>query len=409
MNAAIRASLISDAKKISSLQSWSIQDLLNIKLNNNDTSIDILNTKLLLQEIQIRLAIQHEKLSIFSKSINEYTNVAKIEGNKVQRNLNNLQALHANTYQLPHQIIQSQSILENFTTRNQKYVADTFEQIMDRHGTSVETLADVVIHARNMEDELPSILRRQFHQEVDILQNTHIESFLHDRLMIQLICEHYRSLNKGKVTGAVSLDTDVLDCVDDAITEAKHVADANLGVAPEVHIQSDDSINDDNFIPPPLIRSWLHHALVEVTKNAMTSNIQRLILQQSSSTAAAVSSLPPPVHINIDKKELPNESKFLRIQIKDQGTGLKNREQAFGFAQSSTQKRWNRLEEQQSYAAVRQPLGSLGVGLPLSRLMMRVFGGDLDVANHDKEGDGIDSGCTATLLINYDDTYKAKN
>jgi len=316
--------------------------------------------------------------------------------------------LHENTYQLPHQI-QSQSILENFTPRNQKYVADTFEQIMDRHGTSVETLADVVIHARNMEDELPSILRRQFHQEVDILQNTHIESFLHDRLMIQLICEHYRSLNKGKKTGAVSLDVDILDCVDDTITEAKHVADANLGVAPEVHIQSDDSLNDDNFIPPPLIRSWLHHALVEVTKNAMTSNVQRLIMQQSSTAAAAVSSLPPPVHINIDKREQPN-GEFLRIQVKDEGTGLKNREQAFGFAQSSTQKRWNRLEEQQSYAAVRQPLGSLGVGLPLSRLMMRVFGGDLDLANHNKEeGDGIDSGCTATLLINYDDTYKAKN
>ena len=31
-----------------------------------------------------------------------------------------------------------------------------------------------------------------------------------------------------------------------------------------------------------------------------------------------------------------------------------------------------------------------------------------DLANHAKEGDGIDSGCTATLLINYDDTYKAK-
>ena len=97
MNAAIRASLISDAKKLSSLQSWSIQDLLNIKLNNNDTSINIQNTKLLLQEIQIRLAIQHDKLSIFSKSINEYTDVATIEGIKVQRNLNNLQALHANT------------------------------------------------------------------------------------------------------------------------------------------------------------------------------------------------------------------------------------------------------------------------------------------------------------------------
>ena len=94
---------------------------------------------------------------------------------------------------------------------------------MDRHGTSVETLADVVIHARNMEDELPSILRRQFHQKVDLLQNEHIKSFLHDRLMIQLLCEHYRSLNKGKMAGAVSLNVDILDCVDDAITDLVHV------------------------------------------------------------------------------------------------------------------------------------------------------------------------------------------
>jgi pyruvate dehydrogenase kinase 2/3/4 len=98
--------------------------------------------------------------------------------------------------------------------------------------------------------------------------------------------------------------------------------------------------------------------------------------------------------------------KYLTIQIIDQGMGIRNINEAYGFAQTSSPKRWDRIDEQQSYAAVRQPLGSLGVGLPLSRLMLRIFGGDLIVTNNtDREG----GGCKALLRINYDDTHIAKN
>jgi hypothetical protein len=56
----------------------------------------------------------------------------------------------------------------------------------------------------------------------------------------------------------------------------------------------------------------------------------------------------------------------------------------------------------------------LGVGLPLSRLMMRVFGGDVELANRDggvtSHGDSkLDSGCTAALKISYDDNFVATN
>ena len=98
--------------------------------------------------------------------------------------------------------------------------------------------------------------------------------------------------------------------------------------------------------------------------------------------------------------------KYLTIRVIDRGMGIQNINQAFGFAQSSSPKRWDRINEQQSYAEVRQPLGSLGVGLPLSRLMLRIFGGDLIVTNNrDNKG----GGCTALLRISYDDTHIAKN
>ena len=384
---------------LTQLRRWSIRDLLAYKLSD-DSYHNVECTRNMLEEIQIRLTIQHARLEGLSNSIKEYANVATLEGEKVQRNLHSLVLLHANTSLLPHQIIES-PLLDNFTPRNQKYVADMFEQIVDRHGTAVESISDAVIHARNMEYDLPTIFRKQFR---DILHtnNSVIESFLHSRLLIQLLCDHYRLMNKGKQTGAVSLDADILDVISDATTEAKHVADANLAtvVAPEVHIIE----GDQHLCPsPPIIRPWLHHALVELTKNAMTSTVQKHMQQSSMPNE----SIPPSVYISIGK-EMINDSQYLRINIIDQGLGLKNKKQAFGFAQSSSQKRWSRLDEQQSYASVRQPLGSLGVGLPLSRLMLRVFGGDVDLSNHSKENN-IDSGCTATLLINYDDTYPGEN
>ena len=76
--------------------------------------------------------------------------------------------------------------------------------------------------------------------------------------------------------------------------------------------------------------------------------------------------------------------------------GIKDEGWAFGSACSLLQVRWDRLHEQQSYATVRQPLSSLGVGLTLSRLMMRAFGGDLYLSNN---GGVIGNGWTATLLI----------
>lgn len=331
--------------------------------------------------------------------------IANLEKQKATKCLKDLIQLHENTYILPQQILDGDEviILNNFSKPNQRYVSDTFDQIMARHGTSVETLADAVISTRVMHEMVSPLSNNDAAKtKIGLLEDTSVESFLHSRLIQQLLCEHYVSLNKGKDTGAVTLNADVLDVVDDAVTEAKHVCDANLGIAPEVIIHPLST----NY-SPPLIRSWLHHAIVEVSKNAMTSNVERWNTQP----ALTKDSIPPSVHINLSR-----EAGHLSVNVLDQGVGLNEQrtEKAFRFADSTSQNRWDRLSEQQSYAAVRQPLGSLGVGLPLSRLMMRVFGGDVELANRDggvtSHGDSkLDSGCTATLKISYDDNFVATN
>lgn len=422
---AIRVSLQADASRGASqtLRQWSIRELLGINLlsrtsesGGGNNHHHIKDAKLLLREVQIRLAIQHAKLSSMSTSMEEYANSMFIERKRrgdddsmmiqhAQQCLQSLLRLHEDTYILSHRIIDGDwhnLLVEPYTKPNRKYVINVFDEIMSRHGSVVETLADAVIYARIGCDGSSNALPNLLHD------NT-IESFLHSRLLIQLLCEHYISLHRSnKPTGAITLDANIEGVIDDATTEARHVCDANLGIAPEVVIEIDDSISlsneGDALKSPPLVRSWLHHAIVEVTKNAMTSNVQKCYSMPQNNDANE--SMPTNVNVRVGIEMTSIMCKYLTIEIIDRGLGIQNINQAFGFAQTSSPKRWDRLDEQQSYAAVRQPLGSLGVGLPLSRLMLRIFGGDLIVTNnHDNKG----GGCTALLRISYDDTHIAKN
>jgi pyruvate dehydrogenase kinase 2/3/4 len=386
----MRSSLLLSAKKGDTLRRWSIKGLL--KLNN----VNAANAQSVLQEIRTRLAMQHQRLASFSR-VEEYAKIAStVEGREMVKCIKMLLQLHENTYILPHEIIES-DFFDRFSNRPmQVYLKDLVEQIMTRHGNSVETFADAIIASRLMENQIPSILRSQFRVDADILRNP--EAFLHSRLLIQLICEHYVSLCKGKPFGAVSIDADILDIVDDATIEAKHVCDANLGIAPEVQILLRHQRSaEGQFVPPPVIRSWLHHAIVEVTKNGMLSTIEKWEQQSLQHKEP----LPPNILIEVSR-----DTDFMLIRVVDNGVGLNadRSEKAFRFAASSMKQRWDRLDEQQSYATVRQPLGSLGVGLPLSNLMLKCFGGDLSLTNNESI-----SGCTATLKVSYNDDYKALN
>ena len=368
---------------------WSIRGL--VESNIIGCSDDAATTRqLLAADVQLRLGIQQERLSGFEQSVRDYAIVA---GNTdVPKQLKSLLGLHESTRQLVGQMLATEAAS---SVNAQRLASGVFDETMCRHGKSVETLADVIIQVRQMELRLPHILRRDF-MNVDLLDDELISTFLHARLMIHLLCEHYVSMSKGKGTGVVTLNADVRDVVDDALTESKHVADANLGVPIEFAIEQWGDLE-----APPIIRSWLHHALVEVSKNAMMANYERWIQQPQSKHPESV---PPGLHVIVDK----TCADVLRIQVKDQGNGLTDEAEAFGFARSSSQERWSRINEQRSYAAVRQPLGSLGVGLPLSRLMMRIFGGDLTLSNHERNA-SMESGCTATLELCCDDSFRAQD
>jgi pyruvate dehydrogenase kinase 2/3/4 len=104
-----------------------------------------------------------------------------------------------------------------------------------------------------------------------------------------------------------------------------------------------------------------------------------------------------------------DEAKTLVCEILDQGIGIdeKGLERAFLFADSSAQHRWDRIDEQQSYAMVRQPITSLGVGLSLSQMMAQISGGSLKLEYRKQEIEllnaKISTGCTSSLELSMRD------
>ncbi len=52
-------------------------------------------------------------------------------------------------------------------------------------------------------------------------------------------------MHGGKLTGAISLDANASGLINNALTKAKHVCNANVDVAPEVVIRLDNDVDEE--------------------------------------------------------------------------------------------------------------------------------------------------------------------
>lgn len=447
----------------------------------------------LLREVNHRLALQHgkclEMINIISSSSSSYENddrniiravnvhIAKNSSSSsssgtngistttntniqmkqdIVKKLNLLQAIHADTFAITQDLLSpppsstttnttttttTPKVFSRFSKADQHVLAATFEQIRSRHASTIENLADIIIEWRQYyyNQEIKNQKQKQDQQQRDCnLDHPDVimDQFLKDRLGIQLLCDHYVGLSKGRKGGAVSVHCDVHQVLLEAITESKHVCDANYGIAPNVHvIYKNDNVRmmmkkkeqeeEEDVMKVTLIRPWVYHAMVELLKNGMASSIQHMM-----ATTMEMNHHNQPLDLFVQwtlHPERPNNM-MLVCEIMDQGIGFQNDpekeiQHAFQFATSGTgttsssdntnsntkQQRWDRLQEQQSYAMVRSPISSLGVGLSLSRMMMQRFGGNVELKHRSEPMQilmdssntpvEIGSGCTAYLSI----------
>jgi len=205
------------------------------------------------------------------------------------------------------------------------------------------------------------------------------------------------------------------------------VCDANLGVAPEVQVVPPVG-EGEGMCGVTMVRPYVHHALVELLKNAMASSIERAVRDQGWDGEGSLPT-PPDVCVRVIVDDGGDGGGVVMCDVIDRGIGLGTLDTrhctdddtdddtdittAFKFTHSSSPQRWDRIDEQQSYASVRAPLGSLGVGLTSSRMMMRMFGGDVmlwgnDGSSRGNSGTGVGGTTSAPQTGDYDDGVEEK-
>lgn len=328
------------------MQRYSLQALANQALTA-DTAEE------LLQAVAGRLALQTSACQALKKQSNN---------RELTRNLDHLHYVHMDTHRLSQKVAEHPRLYETFAKADRHVVHATLEQVRSRHASTLERWVDVVQAEPKWESAVINVLKR--------------------RSGIQLLCDHYVKLDKGREHGGVSLDCRIDGKIDEAFTEARHLCEANLQVSPEIDfVQSNQRIT--------MIRPWLHHVFVELFKNAMHASVKRA--QRDGLQA------PPAIVVEVRRDETS-----LSVDIIDSGVGVDLQDaaeidrQLFGLGESSAGRRWDRLDDQQSYAAVRSPLSSLGVGLPVSRIMMEHIGGTVELLPRPE------TGCVATVTIPLD-------
>jgi pyruvate dehydrogenase kinase 2/3/4 len=377
----------------SSQQQWSLQTLAGLKPIPE-------TAKLLLHDVSERLTHQQSRIEqdIIRRLLPSTTTV----GRQQKKHVDHLIHLHQDTTRLCQQLLSSQ-VMERWNTADQSVVASTFQQVRDRHATSIERYMDLVLLCDDEQTRL----------EKNTLEPA-IQSILQARWGILLLCDHYVKLSSDRCRsfphGAVSIDCPVVPAVvQEAVTEAKHICEAHWLTAPDVVLLE----TRPNTMTATIIRPWLHHAFVELLKNAMHATLS------VATNRNTIDGPPPPrieleasyQHIDIIDSGKMTKRSFLQVDIRDQGIGLPNFHnrdddddsdggEMFRLGQSSLAVRWDRLKEQQSYAAVRSPMNSLGVGLPTSRMMMRHFGGNVQLLP------GSSGGCTARIHVPLDVTLR---
>jgi len=238
-----------------------------------------------------------------------------------------LQHVHKDTLKLCRHLRDSPA-LERYNSSDQTVIVNGLTQVRDRHAPALE---------------------RYMHLDASQAQ---MDTLLRGRLSIQFLTSHF-------VKNSVRLNGSLQATVEDAVTEATHVCDAHHMTSPSVDVQMDGEL--------PFVQPWMQHIFVELVKNAMHATVVR---DRDDMT---------PIFIQSRQQD-----REYIVEVIDNGVGVdSSTEGLFHLGHSSDTKRWDRLDEQQSYAAVRSPMSSLGAGLTVSRLMLEHFGGTLDLFRRD--------------------------
>eukprot|EP00612_Vaucheria_litorea_P008232 CAMPEP_0171478118 /NCGR_PEP_ID=MMETSP0946-20130122/4588_1 /TAXON_ID=109269 /ORGANISM="Vaucheria litorea, Strain CCMP2940" /LENGTH=363 /DNA_ID=CAMNT_0012008695 /DNA_START=44 /DNA_END=1135 /DNA_ORIENTATION=- len=280
--------------------------------------------------------------------------IKRLEAIPEVRPINQLLRLHRDTFD-------SLDFSNSNSTDHTKVLFQHLTSLHERHSTNLETIMEGLMLLR---DERNKVMPT-------------VENFLQVNIGFQVLCSQF--INSAKeyidnpslsskteesgLVGVVDTRCDIRSIVEEAIEETCSITERHMESTPDVIIES--------FGRPRLIccvPSYIHHILFEVLKNSLKATV---------SSNDLVTEMLPPVEVFIvwGKTEAC-------IIIEDKGGGMSREKvsKAFQYLWTSSETFADaeaKHMEAHSYQPMVDPLSGMGIGLPISRLFARHFGGDL--------------------------------
>lgn len=189
------------------------------------------------------------------------------------------------------------------------------------------------------------------------------------RFMLQQFCLTRGQRTRPGFSGVLQKRCSPADVAREAARNAQHLCRRQFRRAPPIVIT--DSRPETLMYPP----GELHYALTEIFKNAFRAVLERHGTQKP----------PPPVICVIAGSE-----ELIELKIRDEGLGMSADQlrEAFSFGQSTVAANKSPYTTAPSAKRPSGTLAGYGVGLALSRISLRYFGGDLEIRS--AEGAGTD-------------------
>ncbi|PRP78770.1 pyruvate dehydrogenase kinase-like protein [Planoprotostelium fungivorum] len=316
------------------------------------------NAAWLHQELPTRLAVQVVKLDKLPYGMCLMPSVRKVR------------QWYVSSFELLHDFpkIRSEEDEERFTK--------VLEEIYQRHAPTLilmakgvrELKAEMSKHYFDNTDEIDLTDMVEIHQFLD--------SFFMSRIGIRMLIGQHLEIQKeganvNNHVGLIAKTTSPVDVAHHAIVDARFMCERQHGISPEVEIVGGSKLAF------PYVPSHLYYILFELLKNSTRAVVEK---HKDKDTL-------PPVQIIISDQA---QGEDVAIKISDEGGGI---------SRSNYEKIWSYLYTTADFDAdvsidgpdfgMETPMAGLGVGLPISRLYARYFGGDLQLMS--MEGHGTDA------------------
>lgn len=253
-------------------------------------------------------------------------------------------------------------------TKTEESFTALLNSIYERHNPTILTMAKGIFEFRRSQGipfghPMPTLVEEDVHSYLDV--------FFTSRVGIRTLMSQHIAMHKPRshYVGIINTQCRPQDIILDAIEDARSVCDRVYGDAPDAVI-----LGDKDFVFS-YVPSYLHHIAFELIKNSMRAVMETHGKGKSKSL--------PPVKIILSASA---DSEDVVIKISDEGGGIprSGMRRIFSYFYTTAPPQFN--DEDGTDFSREVPMAGLGVGLPLSRVYARYFGGDLQVISMESYG-----------------------